>query len=370
MKKWIKIVVLFVAAAFGSMCGSRADAAVNMDGSVTINEQNFPDERFREGIKCCDIDGNGVLSKKERNFVTKIHLKLDGTKEMWSDGKGIYASVFGGQLEISSYSGPFSIEGICCFEQLTSIFITGFADVTGSAKENKKLAYAGLREDGTQSAYADTKAIQAMFPLQQLRRLSLYNISFHNFSLPEAHELRSLEMAGVFGKQIEVKQMDLSSQKKLRTIVLHDIRLDKLDLRKNKELVEVGVTAGAECQDCDTHFFYSEGEKKRGTAYYSGLLKNCRLLLPSRNKIKRIQYFVKGDELDITQCKKLKQIHIGEGVRVKMLRKWYRETGRRNMCVTVSGDLGKKYNVPRTGKYMKITGKKSWKYRRVYEDHS
>lgn len=133
MKKWIKFIMLFVAAAFGSMCGNRTDAAVNMDGSVTINEQNFPDERFREGIRCCDKDGNGVLSKEERNFVTKISLKLDGTKEMWPEGKGTYASVFLGQLEISSYSGPFSIEGIGYFEQLTSMFITGFADVTGSA---------------------------------------------------------------------------------------------------------------------------------------------------------------------------------------------------------------------------------------------
>lgn len=370
MKKWIKFIMLFVAAAFGSMCGNRADAAVNMDGSVTINEQNFPDERFREGIRCCDKDGNGVLSKEERNFVTKISLKLDGTKEMWPEGKGTYASVFLGQLEISSYSGPFSIEGIGYFEQLTSMFITGFADVTGSAKENKKLVYAGLREDSARGVYADTNAIRAVLPMQQIKRLSLYNISVQNFSLPGANELRTLEMAGVYGKQISVQQMDLSSQKKLRTIALHDVCLSKLDLRKNKELVEVGVTSGVECWDYDTHFFYSQGEKKCGATYCSGLLKNGRLLLPSQNKIKRIQYFVKGDELDITQCKKLKRMHIGEGVKVKMLRKWYKEAGRRNMCVTVSGDVGKKYKVPRAGKYMKIVGKKNWKYRRVYEDQS
>lgn len=366
MKKWIRLIILFAAAAFAGMCGNRAEASVNMDGSVTINEGNFPDERFREAIRCCDKDGDGVLSKEERNIVTTVHLKLDGSKEMWSggDGKGVYSSAYHDQLEIRSYDAPFSIEGIGYFEQLANVFIKGYANVTGSAKGNKKLMYVGLYECGEQR---DTAAIQAMFPLQQLRRLSLYDMSFQVFQLPGAVNLRSLELAGVYGAEVRVQRMDLSSLKKLRTIALHDVSLDKLDLRKNKELVEVGITSGLGCLDYDTHFFYPEGSKTCGINYFGGIRKNCRLILPSRNKIKRIQYFVKGDELDITQCRKLKSLHIGEGVKVKMLRKWYKEAGRRNMCVTVSGDVGKKYKVSRAGKYMKITGKKNWKERRVSE---
>ena len=370
MKKWIKWVVLFFVTAFGSMYGNQAEAAVNTDGSVTINELNFPDERFREGIRCCDIDGDGVLSKEERNVITQISVNLDTSKESWShvSGNGIYSDVYANCLGIRSYNAPFSIEGICYFEQVTDIFIKGYDYVTGSAKENTNLANVGLQRVGSGGVYADTAAIQAMFPLKQIKRLFLCGIGFQKFSLPGAIELRSLEIIGRYGSN-QMRQMDLSSQKKLCTLALHDVRLDKLDLRKNKELVEVRVSPGEANWDYDTHFFYYQAEKQCGVPYYDGLLNNCRLLLPSQNKIKRIQYFVKGDVLDITQCKKLKSLHIGEGAKVKMLRKWYKEVGRRNLCVTVSGDVGKKYKVPRAGKYMKIKGKKNWKNKeRWYRD--
>ncbi len=48
-------------------------AAVNADGSVEINEENFPDERFRYIASRYDIDKNRILTLAERSVLKKFH---------------------------------------------------------------------------------------------------------------------------------------------------------------------------------------------------------------------------------------------------------------------------------------------------------
>ncbi len=57
---------------------------MNREGSVLIDAKNFQDLWFREGIRCCDKDENGVLSKEKINFVTKIRIRLDRSEEITS----------------------------------------------------------------------------------------------------------------------------------------------------------------------------------------------------------------------------------------------------------------------------------------------
>lgn len=59
-------------------------AAVNREGSVLIDVNNFQDSWFCEGICCCDKDENGVLSKEKINIVTEIRIRLDRSEEIGS----------------------------------------------------------------------------------------------------------------------------------------------------------------------------------------------------------------------------------------------------------------------------------------------
>lgn len=357
MKKRIWM-ALFLTMGFCFFCGSRAEAAVNPDGSVTINEENFPDKWFREGIKCCDENQDGVLSEKERNGIAQIKIKAG--KPEPSMNENFYSYKWACDLEIDRPYGPLSIDGICYFENVTDLFINGYEYVTGSVKENKKLKTLGLCGTGGKNMYAYTAEMEKMFSLQRLKYLFVQGLSFDNFALKEAVNLTQLHIeCGDLAWKTEVQKFDLSYQKKLRTITLHNVAVGTLDLRQNKELARVCITAGEKTPSENLYFYKSEVDKPSGIPYYNQCLDKCTLLLPSQNKIKNIQYFAKGSELDITQCKKLRSVHIGEGVKVKMLRQWYKKFGRQNLCFIVNGDVGKKFKVPGKGKYMHVKGKKN-----------
>ena len=45
---------------------------------VAINADNFPDANFREAVKAYDTDGNGILSKYEREYVMNLNCENSG----------------------------------------------------------------------------------------------------------------------------------------------------------------------------------------------------------------------------------------------------------------------------------------------------
>ena len=56
---------------------------LNEDGSVTINETNFPDDIFRGYVtNCCDDDSNGVLSKDEIDTFTNFNMRITNVKSL------------------------------------------------------------------------------------------------------------------------------------------------------------------------------------------------------------------------------------------------------------------------------------------------
>lgn len=76
MKK-IKICILlgmFVCSLFLCPEPKHSRAAVNADGSVLINEENFPDARFRCLAAWYDTDKNNILSLKERSVLKHLHI--------------------------------------------------------------------------------------------------------------------------------------------------------------------------------------------------------------------------------------------------------------------------------------------------------
>ncbi len=114
--------------------GSTVRAAVNADGSVTINTKNFPDEVFRTKVSEFNKDGDKVLSKTELESVTRIIMPESSV----SDLTGIEyftelrtLDVTGNQLTKLDLTRNTKLIVLDCGEnQLTELNITGLTGLT------------------------------------------------------------------------------------------------------------------------------------------------------------------------------------------------------------------------------------------------
>ena len=370
MRKWLWI-LLFFSSGFFFFAGYDAKAAVNQDGSVTIDANNFPDSWFREAVTHCDENRDGSLSGEERKKIGEIAVTVaDGkmnSEGVLSEGVTLCYDIRKSEpkrkkLEIWVSSPQLSLEGIGCFENLTDLSIRGFEKVSGSVKANKKLVNVVLAGNTDETGeYGEISQVKEMLPLKQLRSLSIEGTHFRKFALPEAVNLLKLTMTGV-----EIGKTDLSRQKELKVIELHEAEIGSLDLRKNKKLWKIAVTSGVLKQDYDTQRGREEKEKKAGSPYYDHGGVSCRLLLPEVNRIKELTYVTADRQVDLSQCKKLTSLHVREGVKVKLSGKKYKKIKKNTFrFITVSGEKGKQLQIKRQGKYLYVTGKKNWKYRRT-----
>ncbi len=369
MKKWLTILLFFVSGFF-LYDGCYTQAAVNQDGSVTIDANNFPDPWFREAVKRCDENSDGRLSDEERKKIGEIAITMtDGS--MNSEGffsvGGVYCIGIKNsepkrkKLQAGISSSHLLLDGISCFENLTDLSIKGFEKVSGSLKANKKLVNVELIGSTDETGeYGKISHIQSMLPLKQIQSLSIEGIHFRKFSLKEAVNLYKLSLYGM-----EIDKIDLSAQKELKVIELHETELETLDLRKNKKLQKVVVTSGIVKQDYDTRHGDEQKEKKAGKLYYDYCGVSCKVLLPANNRIQDLTYFTADKQIDLSQCKRLKFLHIREGVKMKFPWKKLKKTNKNTFgFITVSGAKRKVFKNRRKGNFLYLTGKKNWKNRR------
>ena len=73
----ISIILAGILICFSFFCleSKNSRAAVNADGSVPVNEENFPDERFRCLAARYDTDKNNILSLKERSVLKHLYIE-------------------------------------------------------------------------------------------------------------------------------------------------------------------------------------------------------------------------------------------------------------------------------------------------------
>lgn len=363
------LILLFLASGFFLFDGCYAQAAVNRDGSVTIDADNFPDSWFREAVTYCDENRDGSLSDEERKKIGEISVTMaDGSTDSQGFLSGVNVLCYEirnsepkrKKLELWSSSHQLSLEGIGCFQNMTDISIIGFEKVFGSIKANKKLVNAKLVGNTDEiGEYGEISHIKSMLPLKQLRSLSIEGIHFRKFALPEAANLHKLSMSGM-----EIGSIDLSRQKELKVIELHETELGSLNLRKNKRLWKVIVTSGVLKQDYDTQRGDEQKEKKAGKPYYDHCGISCKLKLPAQ--IRELTYFTADKQIDLTPCKRLTSLHVREGVKMKLPWKKYKKIKKNTFgYITVSGEKGNLFRSQRKGKYLYVTGKKNWNNRRT-----
>lgn len=343
--------VLFMIIGFWLFFGEQAEAAVNPDGSVSINEENFPDQRFRYLASTYDANKDAVLSMAERSVLKDLTLKYTTYYDsVWQEG---YAYIGGvgiadGDIVVMEWrrnegdTAPLSVKGIEYFPKLRRYCVNAYTDTVGSLQNNKELTeirigVGNYTDESWPCKLEDSSRLEQDFPLKQIKKLEIGpDFECKKFSLRNAKELEELSIGVASEYETAVTsvlgEVDLSDCKKLKKLFLHGVKLKKLDLRKNTELRAVEFGGNAYLWD------YSKKLHARGILYPGhGEKFSCTLKLPPNNRIKNLIWISDTGKLDLTSCRKLEFLQVSGGVDLRFNKKWYQTYGKKKLAVFARG---------------------------------
>lgn len=193
----LALIMFFTNLPFGS-------GIVHAEGEddVTIEFKNFPDAKFREYIKDkIDKDGNGSLSKAEREDVKKIDVSFSGSGTKYKNLIGL------------KYFP--NLEELNCKEN-------DISDLNLS--ENLKLTYLDCTYNYLNSELDLSKNIE-------LKTLICRNMKLENLNLENNTKLEKLDFTNN-----RVKNIDLSKNTNLIELICENNNLESLDLINNTKL--------------------------------------------------------------------------------------------------------------------------------------
>lgn len=112
-----------------------------------------------------------------------------------------------------------------------------------------------------------------------------------------------------------------------------------LNLTKNEKLKEVSVQFGLSCVLTDL-----KTGKAEKIPFFKWSKNACKIQFPKKNKITKLSYFTTDKEIDLSSCKKLKEVHIAKNTKIKVQSQWYK-TNKKRLVVYAEGIRQKKLNV-------------------------
>ena len=132
---------------------------VSAEDGVAINSTNFPDDTFRSHVKSYDANGDGVLSRSEREDVKTINiagLKLSSIKgiEYFTEITGLDCSYnYITELDLShntkltsvrADNNKFSTANVSTLTELEDLNLGGYSVETVDLSNNRKLKWVAL----------------------------------------------------------------------------------------------------------------------------------------------------------------------------------------------------------------------------------
>lgn len=380
------LTVLFTLVFLGMPLPCKAAASENTE--VAINQETFPDERFRALAEYLDKDKNQILSESERNLLKELKIVYEG-KHLF--GQGVLAAAVTHQ-RISSHKisddsklvlqwgspdvegvRKLSVKGIEYFSELRSYSVIGVRETEGTFIHNEKLTdiCLALSEEememelssGVAVPFTDCTELEKQFPLKQLKRIRFgVGFRFQKFSLAKAARLEELVFGhnAIYGcgdysnprAHSEIETLDLSGNRKLKKIAFYDVKIKSIDLHKNQALKEIMIGGHPLWQDV-----FNNNGKKAGSGYRISNYKS-KLMLPKNNKIQKLECTSALKKFDITSCRKLKFLRLQGNVLVKMNRSWFEKNGKKSLVLYVRGTRTKLKINKKTKKFVYVKTKK------------
>ena len=191
---------------------------VSVDGSVSVNAANFPDEIFRSYVSDnFDSDGDGGLSAKEIQNVTSINVSFQSISSL----KGI-----------EFFTSLTSLD--CRYNQLTSLDISKNTALTYLACGNNQLTSLGVSKN-TELTYLSCYDNQlTSIDLSKNTVLEKFDCSSNQFASLDLSNCTALECFYCYENQLT--SLDLSKNTALIILMCYKNRLTSLDVSKNTDL--------------------------------------------------------------------------------------------------------------------------------------
>ena len=375
-----------------------------------INEQNFPSQALRDFAGKIDQNGDGKLSLEERNCVTEVSVmcgELDETliqKQEYSFA-AIISTVNNKDVNAGEHmkeGQKLSLKGIEYFGQLK---ILGYRYTQGSLLKNKNLTDLFIGDDKqvdthapkrTDEAFAfgkeEWKQFKERMPLPQIKNLCFgCGYHFDTLSLKEAVNLEKLQFGcpdkeTVFCEPFqitEIKKLDLSANKNLKSLILRDTETEVLDLRKNKKLEKLIISGKYKRQDYltpikDIHkkrkLTSSDVKKlqedyrkrkvgKKYAMYEGDILSDKKnplvevtyatkksldikkIKVAKDNKIRHLEFTVSKKVPDLSDFQSLKYLQVKGGEKIRISKKTYERYLKKKLSFYVRGSRTKFQNI-------------------------
>lgn len=294
-------------------------------GSVAINEQNFPDGKIRNMIRenMFNKDHDDILTREEIRNAKALVISTENTME----------------------PGDWDVTGIEKLQNLNRVILRleGIQkgneiigrDIKGTFRNNAKLTHVVLDAGGRKISQ---KQIEQLFPLDQIKELRIENADIQKISLSKAANLESL----IIKNCTHLEKMDVKGAKRLEKVTMENTSVRKLNLTQNVKLKEVSVQFGSSCVLTDL-----KTGKAGKIPFFKWSKSACKIQFPKRNAIAKLNYFTTDKKINLTRCKKLKEIHISKNTRLKVQNQWYK-TNKRRLVVYVEGIRQTKLNAKKS----------------------
>lgn len=278
-----------------SMLGSAATASavMNPDGSVSINEENFPDQNFRHYLTVrYDKNSNAILEKNELDAVYGLSIGYDSENYEYDD-----------QGELVWKQGAYDLRGIENFYNLEAIIVSDISDLTGNIPALPKLKDVMIEQD--HSCYKlDFSVLKQKLSLAQIRNFSISHPTLGTVDLSALEKMEKFSMKAPIARHGDTMYydrciyrggLDFRKNKGIKEIHIENANLTKLNVSANPELDRLSLVR-TNVKNLDL----SKNKKLR--ELYIGGGSSVTFRLPAKNCLEKIQVNMAGGTLDLTSC--------------------------------------------------------------------
>lgn len=344
-----------------SMLGSAVtvSAVTNPDGSVLINEENFPDQNLRNYLMNSyyvqdHVNGDlytqpyTVLEKNELDAVRSLEVGFQRDGEVWTYENG----------QMGSWEhGSYDLRGIENFSNLEMISIGEVSNLIGSIPALPKLNTVNIEED--LSCYKlNFSVLKQKLPLAQIRNFSISHPTLGTVDLSALEKMESFSMklpmahngdTLYYDRCIYRGALDFRKNKGIKEIHIENANLTKLNVSANTELNRLELIR-TNVKNLDL------SKNKKLKELYIGGGSGVTFRLPAKNRLEKIRVNMIGGSLDLTSCTaSLKEIENSDEkgvIKVCMKRSVLKELLKKK-GLKIHGNKLKKSQVkfPKKGKY-------------------
>ncbi|MFR5243443.1 MAG: hypothetical protein ACLTFJ_01270 [Clostridium sp.] len=232
-KRWLSLLPVLCMMLWVAPVTALADAS-----DIAIDETNFPDEKFREIVKTFDTDSNDILSKTERDNVTKIECNNKGIQSL--EGIAYFEKLDSlkctdNELTTLDVSGnPLLYELHCGNNQLTGLDLDANTKLWYLLCSNNKIDSLDVSKNvNLMKLFC---ALNNLTSLDLTSNSSLQYVQCQNNALTTLVIGTNTNLLEILCDQNKLTSLDVSSASKLKTLVCSNNALMDLDVSNNPKL--------------------------------------------------------------------------------------------------------------------------------------